>query len=159
MTTLEKIRAEIEQYKCIDYVDDKLTVDEVLQIIDKYAEQEPSEDMTIAYLMGYYADKEPCEDAISREDAIQNIYKWFDNSDIKSAVPQIEKCLNEVSLATPSVQPKTGHWKRISMNKYTTHAKYLYECDKCGEYDVGTNNFCPNCGAKMVGLQESEDKE
>ena len=46
------------------------------------------------------------DELISRKDAIQNIYKWFDSSDIKSAVPHIEKCLNEVSSATPSVHPK-----------------------------------------------------
>ena len=34
-TPLDKIRAEIEQYKSLDYIDDKLTVDDVLQIIDK----------------------------------------------------------------------------------------------------------------------------
>lgn len=40
---IDAIRAEIEQYKCIDYVDDKLTVDEVLQIIDKYTDRKESE--------------------------------------------------------------------------------------------------------------------
>lgn len=39
----ENLAAEVEKYR---------------ELIDKYAEQEPSEDMTTAYLMGYYADKE-----------------------------------------------------------------------------------------------------
>jgi rubrerythrin len=51
-------------------------------------------------------------------------------------------------------KPKTGHWKRISMDRYTTHAQYWYECDKCGEHNLGNTNFCPNCGAKM--RKESE---
>ena len=41
---------------------------------------------------------------IKRDDAIQNIHKWFDSSDIKLAVPHIVKCLNEVSSETPSRQ-------------------------------------------------------
>ena len=66
MTTLEKIRAEIQ--KVLDTERDftsenakaqAIALMWVLELFDKYAEQEPSEDMTIAYLMGYYADKEP----------------------------------------------------------------------------------------------------
>ena len=45
-------------------------------------------------------------------------------------------------------EPKTGHWINC-------------KCDKCG-YVVqpwNTTNFCPNCGAKMIEPQESEDKK
>ena len=41
MTTLEKIRAEIENLTC-DYINGMVNQYAVLQIIDKYAEQEPS---------------------------------------------------------------------------------------------------------------------
>lgn len=43
---------------------------ETVRMAIKALEQEPSEDMTTAYLIGYYADKEPCEDAISRQAAL-----------------------------------------------------------------------------------------
>ena len=55
-------------------------------------------------------------------------------------------------------EPKTGHWKRISIDRYTTHAQYWYKCDKCGEHNLGNTDYCPSCGAKMVEPQESEDK-
>jgi len=40
----------------------------------KALEQEPCEDMTTAYLMGYYADKEPCDDCISRQAVLDLVY-------------------------------------------------------------------------------------
>lgn len=53
-------------------------------------------------------------------------------------------------------EPKTGHWKRISMDKYSEHAKYWYRCDRCGKDNLGNTDWCPNCGAKMIDPQESE---
>ena len=52
-------------------------------------------------------------------------------------------------------ESKTGHWIRV-----TDKAGYLvWECDKCGWQQRYNTNFCPDCGAKMVEPQESEDKE
>ena len=53
-------------------------------------------------------------------------------------------------------EPKTGHWKRISIDKYSEHAKYWYRCDKCGKDNLGDTDYCPNCGARMVEPQKSE---
>lgn len=48
---------------------------------------------------------------------------------------------------------KTGHW----IEKY--HELFnRYYCDKCGVGSELRTNYCPNCGAKMVESQESEDK-
>ena len=41
MTILEKIRAEIIEMNSLDYVE-PISCEEVLEIIDKYAEQEPT---------------------------------------------------------------------------------------------------------------------
>lgn len=46
-------------------------------------------------------------------------------------------------------EPKTGHWKRISIDKYSEHAKYWYRCDRCGKDNLGNTDWCPNCGARM----------
>ena len=53
-------------------------------------------------------------------------------------------------------KPKTGHWKAKSFHE-------LF-CDNCGfDFDIMRNDFtdkmlyCPNCGAKMVEPQESEE--
>ena len=57
----------------------------------------------------------------------------------------------------PSVnpqEPKTGHWDSRTC-----------KCSECGyqitfsEYAERKYKYCPNCGAKMVEPQESEDKE
>ena len=54
--------------------------------------------------------------------------------------------INEIK-AIPSAEPKTGHWK---------HNK----CDVCGASRPPLfDNYCPNCGAKMVEPQERSDKE
>ena len=54
----------------------------------------------------------------------------------------------------PSVTPqsKTGHW--ISR----PHIYGVAFCSECGfELKINNTNYCPNCGAKMVEPQESED--
>ena len=46
-------------------------------------------------------------------------------------------------------EPKTGHWIDSS------NGWMCSECNKDNTYDT---DYCPNCGAKMVEPQESEDK-
>ena len=60
-------------------------------------------------------------------------------------------------------QPKTGHW----IEKDGFDGDTYYDCSECGESFClidGTPtdnlyNYCPNCGAKMVELQESEGED
>ena len=57
---------------------------------------------------------------------------------------------DKIRALTPvTSQPKTGHWKRISMDKYSEHSKYWYRCDRCGNDNLGNTDWCPNCGADM----------
>ena len=56
-------------------------------------------------------------------------------------------------------EPKTGKWIDIMVGDMPAQA-----CDQCNTfyplaYTGGGHNFCPNCGAKMVEPQESEDTE
>lgn len=56
-------------------------------------------------------------------------------------------------------EPKTGHWIDIMVGDMPAQA-----CDRCNTfyplaYTGGGHNYCPNCGAKMIEPQESEDKE
>ena len=67
---------------------------------------------------------------------------------------KVIKHLEQMPPVTP--QPKTGHWidkdVRGSIEPY---------CSVCGD-SVDTiyhYNYCPNCGTKMIKLQESEDKD
>lgn len=46
-------------------------------------------------------------------------------------------------------EPKTGHW--ISDNLVG------WKCSECGRHivlNIEVGNYCPNCGAKMRGLEE-----
>ena len=49
-------------------------------------------------------------------------------------------------------EPKTGHWIECEDEVKV----YCSECKEISDYPT---NYCPNCGAKMVDPQESEDKE
>ena len=115
--------------------------------------------------------QEPCEDAISREDAEQmfrNIRCHLKPQDYKSAEEFNTRDLmllnaEQMIHALPSVTQKSGKW--IEHPEIETSApEYLmfYECSECGDKqcfckpDIHKKRFCSNCGAKM---QESEDKE
>ena len=50
-------------------------------------------------------------------------------------------------------EPKTGHWKDIPHYK-----DIAWECSECGHFTTLKHSYCPECGAKMVEPQESEDK-
>ena len=87
---------------------------------------------------------EPCEDAISRQAAIEFLEK-----------PLSECCMMEYLKSAPSVHPtqKVGRW--IEKDGYD--GDVYYDCSACGNswttidgtpWDNGMN-FCPNCGAKM----------
>lgn len=68
--------------------------------------------------------------------------------------------ITEACIAIANGKPqeqKTGHWKRISIDKYVQHAMAYYKCSECGKDIIGYHNYCPNCGAKMVELKESAE--
>jgi len=59
-------------------------------------------------------------------------------------------------IETADVQPvKHGHWVNCKAGFYHSFG----ECSECGHFTTMKHNYCPNCGAKMVKPQESEDKE
>ena len=189
MTTLEKIRAEIDVIEINGQVDEHTafirTGEHVkqmaLDIIDKYAEQEPMREFTEEEAKAYSkaldkmykptgfnvfdeygnykypsdveltepntATSMPCDDVVSRQ-AVYEILDGNWNTDFLRA--EVEKL--------PSVRPQeqTGHW--IGVNPMVD----TLICSECGENIISEefkSNYCPNCGAKMVEQQESEDKE
>ena len=75
-------------------------------------------------------------------------------------------------------EPKTGHWiddaktyyeelnkRGLRVDEYTPYFTDDIACSEClAKYSILDNEtqffkHCPNCGAKMVEPQESEDKE
>lgn len=81
--------------------------------------------------------QEPCEDAVSREAAIDAALSAFSRGLLAS--PDIRRL--------PSVQPerKRGKWINISDGIFE-----IVKCDQCGRTMDSRDNFCPNCGANMT---------
>lgn len=93
--------------------------------------------------------QEPCADAVSRQAVLEVIEKCHCEEWVKADIGAPIEALQPVTPAE-----KVGRWKRISMDKYSEHAKYWYRCDRCGEDNLGNTNYCPHCGAKMQEVEE-----
>ena len=88
-------------------------------------------------------------DAVSREEVLDLI------ADYDLSMGQVVRGIH----ALPSVtlpEPRKGHW----ISTETKGVRYAfwcrYKCSLCGGLSDRTT-FCPNCGARMVTPQESED--
>lgn len=100
--------------------------------------------------------QEPCEDVISREDAIKTVHNMrvvCDTEDIDDYYELLVESFKQLL----SVTQKSGKWERhyIRPNVYKD---LLWYCSACGN-GCGYNNafmfdYCPNCGAKMSESEE-----
>ena len=107
-------------------------------------------------------EKEPCEDAISRQavlDIIKFEYDWLldakgHNDDTRIAFHGMKSKVLALPPVNPQ-EPKTGHWI-VSEYKDEIYTN-IATCSLCNAEVInnGVDEFCPNCGAKMT---ESEDK-
>ena len=82
------------------------------------------------------------------EDCENGVYSFRDG-DYLEALNMAIKSLEQ--------EPKIGHWKPFDL----TWGRSIYYCTSC-EHSTNLETvfkYCPNCGAKMVEPQESEDKE
>lgn len=121
-----------------------------------------------AYMQGYedackkYR-QEHCGDAVSRM-AINNLRKYILVGGI-STVSLID--VNKMPSVNPQ-KPKTGHWEWV---QYDYNPKFgNWHCSECrcvvvecvGKEEKGgipLYKYCPQCGAKMIEPQESEEEE
>ena len=154
MNTIEKIRADIKRFQesiaeLPNMMDSYYAVDFCLDVLDKYASEECDNDCEhCAYIE---CPKEPCEDAISRAEAIRIASGYCHFSNIPK---ELEKL--------PSVQPKatTGRW--IEEEMY--YEDICYRCSECDEVfcliegtpELNEYHFCPNCGARMESEEQTE---
>lgn len=109
-------------------------------------------------------EQEPCEDAISRQEAVeafQMFREYESNRSNKGWVNRIETVLNQLPPVNP--QPKTGHWITWKEAGKYIPSETKFECSVCHDAAQTLYNgldllssYCPNCGAKMV---ESQDRK
>ena len=140
---------------------------EALRMAIKALSQEPMRDFTEeeakAYSKaldkmykptGFNVFNEPCDDAISREEAIKAI-KESAESPAFNGFMAMEQYLPEDAIEAiqklPSVTQKSGKW---IYKEITDDYRVIGQCSECKECRI-IDNYCPNCGARM----ESEDKD
>lgn len=92
-------------------------------------------------------EQEPCEDAISKEEALKNIPKIIGGqNDFADCIrDSVETVINSCNTIQPKA--KVGKWIRVDKTKV--------KCSECdithfiAQYPMGKINYCPNCGTKM----------
>ena len=139
---------------------DRLNDDELYDIFSRIIDDMYNELSSI--------EQEPSGDLISRQSAISLA------DDLKQDLPDDERIADMVMAHNdgileyqtqlsllPSVkqEPKTGHWKLY--RDYKNVVDYP-QCNICGavialSLSMDNLNYCPNCGAKMIEPQESEE--
>lgn len=194
MTTLEKLRAEVEHWESDDTQDEYQMgamdmQNYVLRVIDKYAEQEPSddvisrqavldcatlitsiptEDWDIGDWVCIFRDRVSQLPSVRPQEPIseqwqelkETILEMRDNDGTGTQQEVCKFLANLMNVLEKQMQePKTGHWIEKDDN--------LYECSECGQYIYSETEhdllefhaFCGRCGARMVEPQESEEEE
>lgn len=99
-------------------------------------------------------------DLIERQAAIDEIARWIGYID-EDMILRIQTGLKKV----PSAQPerKKGHYIGKADGYADGELVYdIWSCSECGCYfedwdEQPTYNFCPNCGAKMIGEENDRD--
>ena len=135
-----------------------MTREEAKNIISQMIKDEEgflSDNTVEAHKMAIKAlEQEPCEDAISRQAVLDVTWEEPSYTDALNVLTEVRDKVKALPPVNPQ-KPKTGHWIPSHIPE-----SILDECSECG-FSCGafTFNYCPNCGAKMVEPQESEDKE
>ena len=91
-----------------------------------------------------WLEAQPCEDCISRQDAIDFI---IDNYGVG-----FTSLTNGIRDYLPSVTPQRPKGKWIARGVGFTP----YECSECEAVEFKKSNYCPKCGAEMSGGEEDE---
>ena len=90
-------------------------------------------------------------DVISREDALMALTgEWTEITD-----EIIHRFIRRIK-ALPSVNPQKmiGHWIENAPEYQNIDPPYI--CSECGNFHLRKTNYCDQCGARMIELQENE---
>ena len=107
-------------------------------------------------------EQEPCEDAISREDALMALTgEWTELTD--EMIHHFIKRIKKLQPVTP--QLKTGHWEWVQYDSNPNIGNW--HCSECGrivfllrsQKSDGSPlyDYCPWCGAKMQEVTTDAD--
>lgn len=135
------------------------------QILEDGMPTDYAKQMVARKLVDEGVKQEPCEDCISRQDALDCCLTASGLKKFDFILDARDKIRN-LPPVRPQ-EPETGHW--IFKNEEDKACR-IYTCDKCGEQisifddtikspQEGHYNHCPNCGQRKIELQESEGKE
>ena len=135
-----------------------MTREEIMQLNTDYLNGCESEHK-MNELFSYALEQQPCGDAISRQAVLDINFKRIILTTAKPA-----ETIEQKVKALPSVTRQTGEWIRwyevVEHEKSTEHIPHC-KCSVCNReqdpHSAKFINFCPNCGAKMVEPQESEE--
>lgn len=100
-------------------------------------------------------EQQPCEDCISRNQAILATYGFERYTGIDEApIEYVGTILRNLPSVTP--KPIIGRWLEVIENTDSLGRKknWHYKCSICGNEDSGWGeyNYCPICGAEMKGV-------
>lgn len=90
-------------------------------------------------------EQKSCDDAISRQWLVEYVNEGWIEFDTEKDKNILIRLVRDFA---PSAQPKMGRWIDVFGG---------CECSECGCLEGGYSDYCPNCGAKMVDPQESEE--
>lgn len=71
-----------------------------------------------------------------------------------------DKIYKEI-IETLELEPTTGHWI-ADIDKWGNIVTTVngYRCNRCNVFNSDKNNYCPNCGCRMIdALERSEVKK
>ena len=109
---------------------------------------------------------QPCEDCISRTQALEMLGDEPENwTDTEKEIQEVNdyRWFKSILESLPSVTPQRpkGKWIDIGIamegRKHKNHECDMadaYCCDYCGYNQYIKTNYCPWCGAEMVGEEE-----
>ena len=96
-------------------------------------------------------------DCISRKAVLDITWQDPSYTDPLNVLTEVRNKVRELPSVTPQ-EPRTGHWIMTSDYLTTAYGSIDYvKCSCCGEDSLEEGDYCPNCGAKMVDPQESEE--
>ncbi len=103
--------------------------------------------------------QQPCDDAISRQAVLEILKdKWNMFSDANDAMQESIDTIESLRPVTP--QQKVGKWIFVHPLQADDGGAYICSCCEVGDWNLkGTEKFCPNCGAKMQEVEESEEEK